>query len=123
MVVYIYIKYNTQVIYCMDELTEMSLEIQKKIPVIEEKIKYYQEQVVGAEMEFKEMLSTKAYHEQNDTMEEWQRKCREAQSALKDSNTNLNSEKRMLGILKAKLESGNYEMTSTSYAVKRKTSS
>lgn len=70
MVVYIYIKYNTQVIYCMDELTEMSLEIQKKIPVIEEKIKYYQEQVVGAEMEFKEMLSTKAYHEQNDTMEE-----------------------------------------------------
>ena len=41
------------------------------------------------------------------------------QSALKDSNTNLNSEKRMLNILKAKLESGNYDMTSTSSDVKR----
>jgi hypothetical protein len=36
-------------------------------------------------------------------MDEWQRQYHMVQSALKDSNTNLNSEKRMLNILKAKL--------------------
>jgi len=42
------------------------------------------------------------------------------ESALKDTNTNLNSENRMIKILKAKLESGDYDMTSKSTAAKRK---
>lgn len=104
----------------MDGLTEKSLELQNKISGIEEKIKYYQEQLLGSDMDFKEVLSRKTYHEQTGTMDEWQRQYKIVESALKDSNTNLNSEKRMLKILKAKLESGDYDMTSTSSAVKRK---
>ena len=105
----------------MDEVTEMSLIIHDKISGIEEKIKYQQEQLLGADRDFKEVLTRKAYHEQNGTMDEWRRQYRLAQSALRDTNTNLNSEKRMLNILKAKLESGDYAMTSTSStAVKRK---
>jgi hypothetical protein len=53
-------------------------------------------------------------------MDEWQRQYRVAESALKDTNNNLTSEKRMLKILKTKLESGDYNMTNTSSAVKRK---
>lgn len=118
--VYYFFKYSTDVIYCMDGLTEMSLKLQNKISGIEEKIKYYKEQLLGADRDFKEVLSRKAYHEQNGTMDEWQRQYHIVESALKDSNTNLQSEKRMLNILKAKLESGDYDMTSTSSAVKRK---
>jgi len=104
----------------MDGVTEMSLRLHDKISGVEEKIKYQQEQLVAADRDFKEALSRKAFHEQNGTMDEWRRQYRLAQSALRDTNTNLNSEKRMLNILKAKLESGDYAMTSTSSAVKRK---
>ena len=41
-------------------------------------------------------------------------------SALKDSNTNLNTERKVLDVLMAKLESGDYAMSSTSTAGKRK---
>lgn len=118
--IYWHFKYYTEVVYCMDGLTEMSLRLQDRISGIEEKIKYHQEQLLGADRDFKEVLTRKAYHEQNGTMDEWQRQYLIVESALKDSNTNLNSEKRMLNILKAKLESGDYAMTSTSSAVKRK---
>ena len=104
----------------MDGLTEMSLRLQEKISSLTEKIRYHEEQVIGADRDFKEILSRKAYHEHNGTMDEWQRQYHIVESALKDSNTNLQSEKRMLNILKAKLESGNYNMTSTSFATKRK---
>lgn len=43
-----------------------------------------------------------------------------AESALKDSHTNLNSERRMLNILKAKLESGDYDISGKSTVGKRK---
>ena len=47
----------------MDEVTEMSLIIHDKISGIEEKIKYQQEQLLGADRDFKEVLTRKAYHE------------------------------------------------------------
>ena len=118
--VYYTFKYSIDVVYCMDGVTEMSLRLQDKISGIEEKIKYFHEQVIGADRDFKEVLTTKAYHEHNGTIAEWQREYHIVESALKDSNTNLQSEKRMLNILKAKLESGDYAMTSTSTAAKRK---
>lgn len=118
--VYYVFKYSMEIVYCMDGVTEMSLRLQDKISSIEEKIKYHHEQFSSADRDFKEVLTRKAYHEQNGTMHEWQRQYLIVESALKDSNTNLQSETRMLNILKAKLESGDYDMTSTSSAVKRK---
>jgi len=54
----------------MDSITEASLRLQEKISVIEQKIKYHQEQVIGADRDFKEVLSTKSYHAENGTMDE-----------------------------------------------------
>lgn len=113
---------NSEVVYCMDPSTEMSLTLQDKITQLENKIKYYQEQAMAADRDFKEVLNTKTYYEAKGAMLEWQREYDIAESALKDTNTNLNSEIRMRNILKAKLESGDYDMTSKSTAAKRKSS-
>jgi hypothetical protein len=58
-----------EVVYCMDGVTEMSLRLHDKISVIEEKIKYQQDQLVAADRDFKDALTRKAYHEQNGTMD------------------------------------------------------
>lgn len=104
----------------MDATTDMSLTLQHKIAILEEKIKYYQEQAAAADRDFKEVLSIKTSYENKGAIAEWQREYNLAESALKDTITNLNSEKRMINILKAKLESGDYDMTSKSTAAKRK---
>ena len=114
--------WNTPVISCMDASIEMSLTLQHKIAQLEEKIQYFQEQVVAADMDFKEVLKTKAYYENKGAIAEWQRDYNIAESALKDTQTNLNSEIRMRNILKSKLESGDYSMTSKSTTDKRKAS-
>ena len=104
----------------MDTAPDMSLTLQNKIAQLEEKIKYFKEQAVVAERDFKEVLSTKTFYENMGAISEWQREYNMVESALKDTNTNLNSENRMIKILKAKLESGDYDMTSKSTAAKRK---
>ena len=105
--------------FTMDEATEKS-KLQDKISKVESNIKYYEGQVMAANWDFREVLSTKTSHENNGTIAEWQREYNLVDSALKDSNTNLQSEKRMLNILKAKLETGDYAMSNTSTAAKRK---
>lgn len=117
----IFVAYNFifyELDYCMDTTPEMSLKL--RIEEVEEKIKYFQEQSIAADMDFKEVLSTRAHHEANGTLDQWVREYSVVESALKDSNSNLNSETRMLNILKAKLNSGDYNMASTSTATKRK---
>ena len=119
----IYICYtliNAEVVYAMDTLTEMSLKLQEKIAKLEANITYYQEQAIAADQDFKEVLNTKAYCESKGLMDEWQREYKIVESALKDTNVNLNSEKRMVNILKAKLENGDYDLVSKSTATKRK---
>jgi hypothetical protein len=107
-------------VYAMDTLTEMSLKLQEKIAKLEANISYYQEQAIAADKDFKEVLNTKAYCESKGLMDEWQREYKIVESALKDTNVNLNSEKRMVNILKAKLENGDYDLVSKSTAAKRK---
>ena len=115
-----YFLIDSEVTYCMDTAPDMSLTLQNKIAQLEEKIKYFKEQAVVAERDFKEVLSTKTFYENMGAISEWQREYNMVESALKDTNTNLNSENRMIKILKAKLESGDYDMTSKSTAAKRK---
>ena len=118
--IFVYYTLKTSgVVYCMDATTDLSLTLQQKIAQLVDKINYYQEQVVAADRDFKETLSTKAYYESKGDIAEWQRQYIIVESALKDSNTNLNSEKRMLNILKAKLETGDFDLTSNSTAGKR----
>jgi NADH-ubiquinone oxidoreductase chain 3 len=62
--------YSMEVVYCMDGVTEMSLKLQNKISGIEENIKYFQDQALGAETDFKEVLTRKAYYEQIGDMDE-----------------------------------------------------
>jgi hypothetical protein len=47
----------------MDAATDMSLTLQHKIAILEEKIKYYQEQAAAADRDFKEVLNTKTSYE------------------------------------------------------------
>jgi len=47
----------------MDTAPDMSLTLQNKIAQLEEKIKYFKEQAVVAERDFKEVLSTKTFYE------------------------------------------------------------
>jgi len=109
-----------EVVYTMDPFTEMSIKLQEKIAKLEANITYYQEQAIAADQDFKEVLNTKAYCESKGLMDEWQREYKIVESALKDTNVNLNSEKRMVNILKAKLENGDYDLVSKSTATKRK---
>ena len=118
--VYYTFKFSIDVIYCMDGATEMSIMLQDKISRVEEKIHYHQGQVIAANEDFNEHLSKKSLYENKGIIAYWQREYLLVESALKDSNTNLNSEIRMLDILKGKLESGDNAMTNTSTAGKRK---
>ena len=111
---------SSEFVCCMDASTDMSLTLQHKIALLEEKIKYYQEQAAAADRDFKTVLGAKTYYEDKGAIAEWQREYDIAESALKDTNTNLNSEVRMKNLLKAKLESGDYDMSSKSTATKRK---
>lgn len=45
---------------------------------------------------------------------DWDRHYANAIAALKDSETNLNSERKMHGVLQKKLENGDYSMSGTS---------
>jgi len=120
MCVYYVFVYSAEVVHCTDGITEMAINLQSKISEVEGKIKYQQEQLVIADRQFKELLRLKPVYEQIGEMDAWERRKIDVESALKDSNTNLNSETRMLSILKGRLQSGNYMMTNTSCVVKRK---
>lgn len=95
-------------------------EMLTKISAVEKNITYYQEQATAADTEFKDVLSAKTAYENNGHSAEWQRQREMAESALKDTNANLNSEKRMLKFLKSKLENGDFDMSSKSSTGKRK---
>ena len=111
---------NFEVAYCMDSLTEMSHTLQNKIAQVEYKIKYFQEQAQLAEQDFKNVIRDKEYYETAGAIADWQHNYDLSQTALRDTNTNLNSETRMLKILKARLESGFYDMPSKVMVAKRK---
>lgn len=116
-----YVLYNTgEVLYCMDITTENFLALQSKIARLEQNISYFQEQAAAANRDVNEYLSAKTLWENNGKTAEWQRGYAMAESALKDTHTNLNSEKRMINILKAKLENGDYDSTSKPSTGKRK---
>lgn len=103
-----------EVLYCMDPTTERFLALQNKISMLEQNISYYEEQAAAANRDVNEVLRAKTLCENNGKTAEWLREYAMAESALKDTNTNLNSEKRMLNILKAKFESGDYDLTKPS---------
>ena len=120
LLVIVYRELTSPLLYCMDSMTEASLALKAKISTVEQKVIYCQEQFEAANRDFNEVLNTKAYYEIRGNLAEWQREYEIVQSALKDTNVNLNSEKRMLNILKAKLESGNHSMMGESSSSKRK---
>lgn len=67
-------------------------------------IRYYREQMLGADQQFKEVLALRGYLEPN----LWQEEFINAQSALKDTTRNLSSEQRMLTILNNKLANNDF---------------
>ncbi|KAH9879737.1 hypothetical protein J1614_002221 [Plenodomus biglobosus] len=50
--------------------TDMSLGLQNKIAGVQRNVQYFEEQLVAADMDFKEVLNTRTIHENNGTMDE-----------------------------------------------------
>jgi len=118
-VIYCHLHFS-EVVHCMDSMTDPSLPLKNKIAQVEYKIEYFKEQAGVAEGDFKEVLYDKPYFESVDNMSGWEHNFRLVKTALRDTHTNLNSETRMLKILKAKLERGDYDMNLKYVVAKRK---
>ena len=92
----------------MDENTEERLMLIEKILKTEGNISYYKEQVRLYTIVFQNAITG------GDA-----RAIAEVRTGLVETQTNLNSEQRMLGILKNRLESGNFSLGTTSSLGKR----
>jgi hypothetical protein len=93
--------------------------LQQRIIKIEDKVRYFREQLEGAKQDLDEILSKKPVYIQSGNAQEWYREYTGAVSALNDCNTNLSSEMRMYNILQTKLEKGEYSMSAASATTKR----
>ena len=86
-------------LYCMDDLTEGRNELLAKITKAEGKIEYFSEQAKETDLLFKEAL--------RDNLPEVMKE--ERLEAKRDSESNLNLERKVLRVLKARLDSGNFD--------------
>ena len=93
--------------------------LEKKMSKIQDKVDYYEEQVEGSYQQINDLVSKKSLYEASGNAEHWYKEYAEAQSAVKDSETNLSSEIRMHNILRTKLVNGDYSMSGTSAITKR----
>ena len=98
-------------LYCMDCFEEARRKLLNKISKVEGNIEYFSEQVEQADHSFKKALKDNLPEDEKQGIVE----------AMKESQTNLNLEKKALKILKSRLESGNYDssLSTTSSLGKR----
>ena len=104
----------------MDPTTDGFLALYNKLHSLEKTISYWEQQAEAANMELEELLKEKTLYENNGKTDEWQREYAMAESAVKDTNINLESEKRMLNIVKTKIENRDYDFSSKPSTGKRK---
>ena len=98
-------------IYCMDASSELLASISR----VERKIAYFNDQMIALDFQFKRILSLK----DKIPIEEYTKQHDEAITGLRETRTNLNSENRMLSILKNKLDNNDFTFKQTSSAQKR----
>lgn len=82
-------------------------------------VAYYREQLQGCNDQLQDLYARQSMDEVNGLRNEWNAEYVEAMSALKDTQSNLHNELRMEGILKRRLESGNYSVSVTPTSTKR----
>lgn len=112
--------FSPEVVYAMDPETS---EFLSKISKVQSNVEYYTDQVKLANQEFKAILSDINKTDPSNTraLEVLNMEKEGAIEAMKDSNANLASEKRMLKILQAKKDAGDFTLpTSSSTVTKRK---
>lgn len=93
-----------------------------KISEVKDKVTYFKEQTVFADQEFKTILSemTKLDPEDLDSKHKLTKELENTRQSMKDCQTNLESEKRMLKILEAKKESGDFTAIASSPTVTKR---
>lgn len=96
-------------IYCADGLTDARLKLESKIKELTESRAYWKEQSIETDRIFKESLANSYNKEYQD----------EALQAKKECEKNLNTDSNMLKNLKAKLDSGVYDLSTWSSLGKR----
>lgn len=92
----------------MDENTEARLTLLQKIASSQNSIEYYRSQIAACTQALNQSISI------ND-----QETINQVTTALKETQSNLNSEQRMLNILNSRLQSGNYNLGVSSSLGKR----
>ena len=97
--------------YCTDSFTDAYNQLSSKISKVEENIQYFSEQAKEADRLFKEALKENLPEDMK----------QERLEAKKDSEINLNVEKKVLKTLKDRLNSGNFDssLSTTSSLGKR----
>jgi len=100
-------------------ITGHRLSLEQRIRKVLDKVDYFSQQLEGAQLDLNGTMSRRRLYLESGREDEWYREYKEAMSAIKDSDTNLASEHRMLNILQKKLANGDYSMSSTSATAKR----
>lgn len=109
--------FTSHYLYCA-ELTQEEVRLINEIAQGEDMCKYFKEQVIGTNDEFKKILAEREW-QGADGEREWKERHDEALIAMKETQDNLNTETDTLKINKKKLESGFYSIASSSDPVAR----
>ena len=100
-------------VYAIDVSVE---ELHARISKVERNIVYFRDQIIGWNQEFQHLISIK----NQISPAQFEQMHNEIQSGMADSNSNLNSERRMLSYLQNKLNSNDFDLSVGSSTGKRK---
>lgn len=103
-------------VYCMDDITEQRNYLLSRISNIKDKCDYFKEQQIAIDKAMKHLISIRSTMSE----EQYNASFAEIKQCLTETNTNLNSETRMLNILNRKLESNDFNLDPYKSVVKKR---
>ena len=116
--VVLYIVFFSPIIYAMEP--ELHEQFMSKIASVKDNIEHFKCEASASEHEFKKMIDYMSGVDEKDSRREYlTKKLEEMRQNMKESQTNLSSERRMLNILENKRRMGDYTLPSSSTVSKR----
>ena len=113
----VYIIFNANFyMYCMDDMTEQRNYLLNRINIIKDKSEYFKEQQIAIDKTMKHLISIKSSF----TQQQYEQRFAEIKQCLMETNTNLNSETRMLSILNCKLQNNDFNLETYKSVVQKR---
>jgi ubiquinol-cytochrome c reductase cytochrome b subunit len=103
---------------CMDVEEVARLSLVDKIAKVQDKCKYFSDQVYAVDLQLKELIRLRPYMAED----EYLRQFHETKRVLQETNTNLNGEQKALKFFTNKLSAGDYNLEIASTSQKRSAS-